>query len=107
MINLSEFHGYVADHQPNICQVTVLQGGKTIINDIWNGYKADDTVHTMSVTKSIVSLLVGIAIEQGLIGGIDDPVLDYFPDYKIKRREKTIQQVTLKHLLTRSMCGQR
>ncbi len=100
MINLSEFHSYVADNQSNICQVTVIQNGKTIINDIWNGYKTDDTVHTMSVTKSIVSLLVGIAIEQGLIGSIDDYVLDYFPDYKIKRGEKTIQKVTLKNLLT-------
>ena len=81
MINLSEFHRYVADNQPNICQITVIQKGKTIINDRWNGYKADDTVHTMSVTKSIVSLLVGIAIEQGLIGSINDYALDYFPDY--------------------------
>ncbi len=100
MINLSEFHSYVADNQTNICQVTVIQNGKKIINDTWNGYKVDDTVHTMSVTKSIVSLLVGIAIEQGLIGGIDDYVLDYFPDYKIKRGEKTIQKVTLKNFLT-------
>lgn len=100
MIDLSEFHSYVADKQPNICQVTVIQNGRTIVNDTWNGYKADDTVHTMSVTKSIVSLLVGIALEQGLIGSIDDCVLDYFPDYKIKRGEKTIQNVTLKNLLT-------
>ena len=100
MINLSEFHSYVADNQPNICQVAVIQNGKTMINDIWNGYKADDTVHTMSVTKSIVSLLAGIAIEQGLIGSVDDYVLDYFPDYRIKRGEKTIQKVKLKHILT-------
>ncbi len=100
MMNLSEFHSYVADNQSNICQVTVVQNGKSIINDIWNDYKADDTVHTMSVTKSIVSLLVGIAIEQELIGSIDDYVLDYFPNYKIKRGEKTIQKVTLKNLLT-------
>lgn len=50
--------------------LTVIQNGKKIINGMWNGCKADDTVHTMSVTKSIVSLLVGIAIEQGLIGSI-------------------------------------
>lgn len=90
MINLLEFHNYVADNQSNICQMTAIQSGKTIIKDIWNGYKGDDTVHTMSVTKSVVSLLVGIAIEQGLIGSVDDYVLDYFPDYKIKRGEKTI-----------------
>ena len=100
MINESEFYAYVAEHQPNICQVTVMQHGETVINGTWNGYNRDDTVHTMSVTKSVVSLLVGIAIEQGLIGSVDDCVLEYFPDYKIKRGEKTIQKVTLKHLLT-------
>ena len=100
MINLSEFHNYVARNQSNICQMTIIQNEKTIINDTWNGYKVDDTVHTMSVTKSIVSLLIGIAIEQGLIGSVDDYVLDYFPEYKIKRGEKTIQKVTLKNLLT-------
>lgn len=55
MINLSEFHSYVAENQPNICQMTVNQNGRTLINDVWNGYKTDDTVHTMSVTKSIKS----------------------------------------------------
>lgn len=100
MINLSEFHNYVANNQPNICQVVAVQNGEKIISDIWNGYKVDDTVHTMSVTKSIVSLLVGIAIDKGLIESIDDYVLDYFPNYKIKRGEKIIQQVTLRNLLT-------
>lgn len=100
MINLSEFHNYVAQNQSNICQITAIQNEKTIINDTWNSYKVDDTVHTMSVTKSVVSLLVGISIEQGLIGSVDDYVLDYFPEYQIKRGEKTIQKVTLKNLLT-------
>ena len=100
MVSLSEFHNYVAHNESNICQITAIQNEKTIINDTWNGYKVDDTVHTMSVTKSIVSLLVGIAIEQGLIGSVDDYVLDYFPEYKIKRGERTIQKVTLKNLLT-------
>ena len=100
MVSLSEFHNYVAHNESNICQITAIQNEKTIINDTWNGYKVDDTVHTMSVTKSIVSLLVDIAIEQGLIGSVDDYVLDYFPEYKIRRGERTIQKVTLKNLLT-------
>ena len=100
MIDRLEFHRYVADTQPNICQITVIQNGRTVIRDLWNGYRAEDTVHTMSVTKSVVSLLVGIAIDQGLIGGVNDYVLDYFPDYRIRRGEKTIQNVTLKNLLT-------
>lgn len=54
----------------------------------------------MSATKSIVSLLIGIAIDQGLINSVEDKVQDYFPDYEVKRGEKTIYDVTIKHLLT-------
>ena len=54
----------------------------------------------MSVTKSVVSLLIGTALDNGLIQSIEQPVLDFFPDYTVKRGEKTIQDVTVKHLLT-------
>ena len=47
----------------------------------------------MSATKSVMALLIGIAVDKGLIGSIDDKVLDYFPDYKVKRGEKTIYEV--------------
>ncbi len=56
MMNLSEFHSYIADNQSNICQLTVIQNSRTVINDTWNGYKADDTVHTLSVTKRALEL---------------------------------------------------
>ena len=54
----------------------------------------------MSATKSIVALLAGIAIDQNLIENVNQPVLSFFPDYKIKRGKKTIQKVTIRHLLT-------
>ena len=49
----------------------------------------------MSATKSIIALLIGIAIDKGQIGSVDDKVLDYFPEYKVKRGEKTIYDVTI------------
>ncbi len=100
MIIDSDFHSRVSAEQPNICGLTVFKSGKEIFGDTWNGWEKDDTVHVLSVTKSVVSLLIGIAVERGLIGSVDARVLDYFPDYKIKRGEKTIQDVTLRHLLT-------
>lgn len=47
-----------------------------------------------------MALLVGIAIDKGQIGSVDDKVLDYFPDYNVKRGEKTIYDVMIRHLLT-------
>lgn len=95
-----EFHNYISATQDNICQIVALKNGVVVINDTWHGYKTTDTVHVMSATKSVVSLLIGIALDKGFIKSIDRPVLDFFPDYTIKRGEKTIQQVTIKHLLT-------
>lgn len=71
-----------------------------LISDTWHDYKPTDTVHIMSATKSVVSLLIGIALDKGFIKSINQSVLEFFPDYNIKRGEKTIQQVTIKHLLT-------
>lgn len=95
-----KLHSLVQKEQPNICQIVVLKDGKEIYSDEWNNYKKRDCTHVMSATKSIVSLLIGIALDQGLINSINDKVLDYFPNYTTKRGEKTIYDVTIKHLLT-------
>ncbi|NLU38833.1 MAG: serine hydrolase [Bacteroidales bacterium] len=95
-----KLHSLIEKEQPNICQVVIYKDGKEIYSDEWNNYKKSDCTHIMSATKSIVSLLIGIALDQGLIKSIDERVLDYFPGYNVKRGEKTIYDVTIKHLLT-------
>ena len=80
--------------------MALWQEGREVYADQWQGYGVDDCVHVMSVTKSVVSLLVGIGLDLGLIDSVEQPVLDFFPAYQPKRGEKTIQQVRLRHLLT-------
>ena len=99
-MNRGYIHAYVAENTPNICQIVVRKNGEEIYADEWNGYRRDDCVHVMSVTKSVMALLVGIAIDNGQICSIDDKVLSYFPEYSVKRGEKTAQDVTIRHLLT-------
>lgn len=99
-MNRQELHDLITRQQPNICQMVVVKDGETVYSDTWNDYKKDDCVHVMSVTKSVVALLIGIAIDKGQIHSVDDKVLDYFPEYKVKRGEKTIYEVTIKHLIT-------
>lgn len=99
-MNKEELHKFIEETQPNICQIVVYKDNKEVYSDCWNNYNETDTVHIMSATKSIMALLIGIAIDQGLIKSVDDKVLDYFPEYKVKRGEKTIYDVTIKHLLT-------
>ena len=99
-MNKEELHSFIEKQQPNICQVSAIKNGKFVFSDCWNGYKKEDCTHIMSATKSIVTILIGIALDKSFIKNIDDKVLDYFPDYKVKRGEKTIFEVTIKHLLT-------
>ena len=99
-MNKEELHEFIRENQPNICQVTAYKDGSKVYSDTWNDYKENDCVHIMSATKSVMALLVGIAIDKGQINSVDDKVLDYFPDYKVKRGEKTIYDVTIRHLLT-------
>ena len=84
----------------NITGITVLKNGAAVYENYFHGCAPGDTVHIMSVTKSILSALTGIAIDRGYIRDVHQHVLDFFPDYKVKRGEHTIRQVTVEHLLT-------
>ena len=95
-----ELYALIRDTQPNICQIVVLRNGEEICSGEWNGYAKEDCVHIASATKSMMSLLIGIAQDQGKIGSTEDKVLQYFPQYRVKRGENTIRDVTIEHLLT-------
>lgn len=99
-MNKEELHDIVKEQQSNICQIVAMRSNEVVYSDAWNNYKTTDTVHIASVTKSIISILIGIAIDKGMIKSINQKVLDFFPDYVTKRGEKTIQEVSLYHLLT-------
>jgi CubicO group peptidase (beta-lactamase class C family) len=54
-----------------------------------------------SVTKSITSLLVGVAIEQGYLKGVDEKVLPYFPEYlPLSVADERKENITIEDLLT-------
>lgn len=84
----------------NITGIIVRENGEKGYENYWNGYAADHAVHVYSVTKSVFSALIGIAIDQGRIRSVDQRVLDFFPDYTVRPGERTIQSVTVKELLT-------
>lgn len=84
----------------NIAGIVVLKNGETLYENYFNECDANSRIHVYSVTKSIISILIGIAMDKGYIKGPDQKVLDFFPEYEIKKGEKTIQNITLKNLLT-------
>ena len=97
---VSDLETLIRQEYGNITGIGVIQNGKVKYERYFLGSTQDTAFHIFSVTKSIVSILIGIAIDRGNIHSIDQPVLAFFPDYQIRRGEKTIQTLTLRHLLT-------
>lgn len=84
----------------NIAGIVAQKNGIEIYENYFNGYTANTAFHVFSVTKSIISALIGIAIDKGYLRSLDQKVLDFFPDYTLKRGEKTAQRVTIRDMMT-------
>jgi len=104
----------LSDTFTNIHSLLILRNNKLVYenyfagkDEIWGlklGYVKHD-IHSLhdvrSISKSVVSACVGIAIQQQLIKSIDDPIFDYLPDY-IKYKTADNGKVTIRQLLTMS-----
>ena len=102
-MNKEQLHKYIAGstgNESNICQIYAIQDGRTVYDDCWRGFKTLDAMNVNSVTKGVMGLIAGIALDEGYIRSVDQKVMDFFPDYTVKRGEKTIYDVTVRHLLT-------
>jgi CubicO group peptidase (beta-lactamase class C family) len=53
-----------------------------------------------SATKSVVSALVGIALQQGLIDSLDQTMISFFPEYDTPDLDPRTRTITIRHLLT-------
>ena len=92
---------YSSKNDINIRQIVAYKDNILEIEEYREGFSKEDTMNVMSVTKSITSLLVGIAIDKGFIKSVDDKVMNYYKDvYTPKRGEKTIYDITIQHILT-------
>ena len=82
-------HGTVA--------LLVLRRGELVYENYFNGYAADSIATSFSMAKSVVSLLLGIAIDEGRIAGVDEPVTRWLPE--LLANDPRFGRITLRHLL--------
>lgn len=97
---IKEFEQVINCDYNNTVGIVVQKNGKTLYESYFNGYTANNATHVYSVTKSVFSALIGIAIDKGYIKSIDQKVLNFYPDHIISEGEETIQQVTIRDMLT-------
>jgi len=85
----------------DIDSITIVRNGDLVADLYFNPLYPRDTKHVIhSCTKSIVSALIGIAIDQGFVNGVDEKVVDVFPDKHSAGMDPLIAEITLKDLLS-------
>ncbi|WP_316275137.1 serine hydrolase domain-containing protein [Bacillus halotolerans] len=97
---LSKLDPKIKSEYSNINGIVVVKNGYIAYERYYHGYGPKDTHHVASVTKSIMSALIGIAIHAGYIKSVDQNVLDFFPEYVPDPYNKQKQDITIRHILT-------
>ncbi len=85
---------------PRIHSLTLVRHGKLVLDEYFFGYGPDDIHPVQSITKSVFSLLFGMALERGWVKP-EDKLYDFFPAYREKPGwNQAKESITLWHLLT-------
>lgn len=99
---VEEFIDNVEIENIPIHSLVIIKGGNIVKDISFNGHKSKEKHAIYSCSKSITSLLVGKAIEKGLIKGVTQKVLDFFPKIIISEENALIENMTIENLLTMS-----
>lgn len=102
---LDSLHKAVLAHQKNsedYRSILIIKGNYLAFEKYYDGGGESELNSIKSVTKNITALLVGKAIELGLIESVDQKISDFFPDYFNDVDDSLKKEITIEHLLTMS-----
>lgn len=84
---------------PRLRSLLVSVGGELIEEHYFNGASARRSANLKSASKTIIAILVGIAIDRGYLKGVEQPIVDFFPD-ELAEADPVRRSITVEDLLT-------
>ena len=97
--NLAEMMAHVQKNDFSIDSILIVRNGYLVLDAYFYPFSKGQTHQIYSCTKSIMSALIGIAIDKKYIKNIDQPITDFFPDHAFSNDDLK-KSITLEHLLT-------
>jgi CubicO group peptidase (beta-lactamase class C family) len=89
---------FIKNTNQNIHHLTIIRNGQTVLDADIYPYSSQYLHDLASVTKSVTSLLIGIAIYRGFIKDENEPVLKFFPE--ISSHNQLLDSLKIKDLIT-------
>ncbi len=88
-----------AERLPRLRSLLVSTGGTLIEEHYFNGARRESRANLKSASKTLISILVGIAIDRGHIAGVEQPIADFFPQ-ELGEADPVRRSITIEDLLT-------
>lgn len=88
-----------AEEVVTIRSLLVIKNGKLIAERYFHDGSVDALDRVQSVTKSVTSALVGIAIEHGCLTNLDQKAIEFFPEQESRITDTRKRDITIRHLL--------
>lgn len=90
----------IRDDDLDVHSVILIKNGHLILEAYVHPYGPDDLHNVKSVSKSVISAVVGIALDNGILESLDQPVHGFFPQYFDDDTDPRKKKITLRHLIT-------
>jgi CubicO group peptidase (beta-lactamase class C family) len=81
----------------NAAAFLVLKDGQVVFEEYFSGYDNRSKTNSFSMSKTVTTMLLGIAIEEGYVRDLDQPIIDFLPEFKDDPTGKTgtVRQLSL------------
>ncbi|UCE06172.1 MAG: serine hydrolase, partial [bacterium] len=99
---VEEISGQIRDWNTldEVLSLLIVKNGK-LVHEVYSPYCQRNTLHVLaSITKTVTSTLIGIAIDQGLIKNVDAKVFDLIPEFADEITDPAFKNISLKHIMT-------
>lgn len=83
-----------------LLSLVISRDNKVILEEYFNDFGRDSVHDVRSVTKSFLSLLVGMAFDKGHFSSLDETVDDYLPDSLLTNADQEVKEITIRQLIT-------
>lgn len=98
--NRLQLEEIIAKNYSNIGGIVIKKEGTVLYEQYFNECNVNSRFHVYSVAKSVLSLLFGIALDQGYIKSLDQKMIEFFPDYPLKPKDNLLKKITIRDMLT-------
>jgi CubicO group peptidase (beta-lactamase class C family) len=93
---------FIQNRLPDAFSLLVVKNGYLVYEKYYRWGDPDKFAVVHSVTKSVISALIGIALDRGHLNNVDQKLIEFFPEHITDESDPRKREIRLKHLLTMS-----